>query len=81
MSRNKHIRKKTPCFSPKGVKIKQNQMSLKHAFLNWVVTHAQTIQNFDMHLACLEMPVARMNFDLTFHVVWLVTETSPATLQ
>ena len=24
-----------------------------------------------MHLACLEMRVARMNFDLTYYVVWL----------
>ena len=46
-------------------------MNLKDAFWNWVVTHAQTIQNIDMHLACLEKRVARMNFDLTFYVVWL----------
>ena len=30
-------------------------MNLKDAFWNWVVTHAQTIQYVDMHLACLEM--------------------------
>ena len=41
-------------------------MNLKDAFWNWAVTHAQTIQNVDMHLACLEMRVARINFDLTF---------------
>ena len=46
-------------------------MNLKDAFWNWVVTHAQTIQNVDMHLACLEMRVARMNFDLTIYDVWL----------
>ena len=46
-------------------------MNLKDAFWNWVVTHAQTIQSVDMHLACLEMRVARINFDLTFYVVWL----------
>ena len=46
-------------------------MNLKDAFWNWVVTHAQTIQNVDMHLVCLEKRVARMNFDLTFYVVWL----------
>ena len=46
-------------------------MNLKDAFWNWVVTHAQTIQNVDMHLACLETQVARINFDLTFYVVWL----------
>ena len=28
------------------------------------IMHAQTIQNVDVHLACLEMRVARMNFDL-----------------
>ena len=43
-------------------------MNLKDAFWNWVVTHAQTIPNVDMHL---EMRVARMNFDLTFYIVWL----------
>ena len=32
MSRNKHISKKTRCFSRKKVKIKQNQMNLKDAF-------------------------------------------------
>ena len=51
-------------------------MNLKDAFWNWVVTHAQTIQNVDMHLACLEMRVARMNFDLTFNVVWLSLKLS-----
>ena len=72
MSRNKHTSKKTPMlFVAKEVKIKQNQMNLKDAFWNWVVTQAQTIQNVDMHLACLEMRAARMNFDLTFYVVWL----------
>ena len=71
MSRNKYISKKTPWFSRKEVKTKQNQMNLKDAFWNWVVTHAQIIQNVDMHLACLEMPVARINFDLTFYVLWL----------
>ena len=50
-------------------------MKFKSAFWNWVVTHAQIIQNVDMHLACLEMRVARMNFDLillpTSYAVWL----------
>ena len=40
-----------------------------------IITHVQTIQNVDMHLACLEMRVARMNRDLilliTSNVVWL----------
>ena len=44
-------------------------MNLKDAFWNWVVTHVQPIQNVDMHSACLEMRVARMNFDLTFYYV------------
>ena len=44
-------------------------MNLKDAFWNWVVTHAQTIQHVDMHLACLEMCVSRMNSDLTFYDV------------
>ena len=55
MSRNKHISKKPDVFLAKEVKIKQNQMNLKDAFWNWVVTHAQIIQYVDMHLACLEM--------------------------
>ena len=63
--------RKPHVFLAKDVKIKQNQMNLKDAFWNRVVTHAQTIQNVDMHLACLEMRVARMNFHLTFYVVWL----------
>ena len=50
-------------------------MNLKDEFSNWVVTHAQTIQNDSVHLACLKMQVARMNFDLillpTSYVVWL----------
>ena len=54
-------------------------MNLKEGFWNWVVTHAQTIQNVDMHLACLEMRVARMNFD--FNLLRCMTETSPDTLQ
>ena len=47
--------RKPDVFLAKEVKIKQNQMNLKDAFWNWVVTHAQTIQYVDMHLACLEM--------------------------
>ena len=69
MSRNKHISRKPHVFLAKEVKIKQNQMNLKDAFWNWVVTHAQTIQNVDIHLACLGMWVAEMNFDLTFYAV------------
>ena len=34
-------------------------MNLIDAFWNWVFTHAQTIQNDDVHLQ-----VARMNFDI-----------------
>ena len=44
------ISRKPHVFRAKEVKIKQNQMNLKDAFWNWVVTHAQTIQNVDMHL-------------------------------
>ena len=65
------LARKPHVFLAKEVKIKQNQMNLKDAFWNWAVTHAQTIQNEDMYLACLEMWVARINFDLTFYVVWL----------
>ena len=51
-------------------------MNLKDAFWNWVVTHAQTIQYVDMHLACLEMwvewipikPFTMYNWDLLCHV-------------
>ena len=73
MSRNTHISKKTPCFSCKRSKIYQNQMNLKDAFWSWVVTHAQTIQNNAVHLACLEMWVARMNFNLILLGVCLPT--------
>ena len=74
--KNKHISKKTPCFVlAKEVNIWQNQMNLRDSFCNWVATHAQTIQNIYAHLVCLEMRVARLNFDLILlaisYVVWL----------
>ena len=31
----------------------------------------RTLRQSKMHLACLEMRVARMNFDLTLYVIWL----------
>ena len=74
----KYIRKNYPCFFLKQSKNIANQMNLKDAFWNWVVTYLLKIQNLDMHLACLEMRVARMNFDLillptwvTSYVVWM----------
>ena len=39
-------------------------MNLKDEFWNWVAKHAQTIQNVDMHLACLEMRMPQRIFDL-----------------
>ena len=69
MSRNKHISKKTPCFSCKRSKNKAKPNEFERRILKLSCTHAQTIQNVDMHLACLEMRVARINFDLTFYDV------------
>ena len=66
MSRNKHISKKTSCFSLKRSKntCSKTKWIWKTHFEK--LTHAQTIQDADVHLACLEMQVevARMNFDL-----------------
>ena len=44
-------------------------MNLKAAFWKWVVTHAQTIQNVDVHLAYLEVPVAEWISMLFYYLV------------
>ena len=54
-------------------------MNLKDAFWNWVVAHAQTIQNVEVHLACLEMRVAGIKF--WFNLLRCMTKTPDATLQ
>ena len=69
MSRNKHISKKTPCFSRKRSKNKAKPNEFERRILKLSCYACSDIQNVDMHLACLEMRVARMNFDLTFYVV------------
>ena len=58
MSKNKHINKKTPCFSHKRSKniAKANEFERRISKLSFM--HAQTIQNIDVHLR-----VARTNFD------------------
>ena len=63
MSRNKHISKKTPCFSRKRSKNKAKPNDFERRILK-LSCYAKKV---DMHLACLEMRVARMNFDLTFY--------------
>ena len=55
MSRNKHISKKTRCFSRKRSKNKAKPNEFERRILKLGYTHAQTIQYVDMHLACLEM--------------------------
>ena len=57
MSRNKHISKKTRCFSRKRSKNKAKPNEFERRILKLSYTHAQTIQYVDMHSACLEMRV------------------------
>ena len=70
MSRNKHIRKKTPCFSRKRSKNKAKPNEFERRILK-LSCYACSDNPKCRHafLACLEMRVARMNFDLTFYVV------------
>ena len=71
MSRNKHISKKTPCFSRKRSKNKAKPNEFERRILK-LSCYAYSDNPKCWHaLTCLEMRVARMNFDLTFYDVWL----------
>ena len=71
MSRNKHISKKTPCFSRKRSKNKAKPNEFERRILKLSCYACSDNPKCWHALACLEMWVARMNFDLTFYVVWL----------
>ena len=71
MSRNKHISKKTPCFSRKRSKNKAKPNEFERRILKLSCYACSDNPKCWHALACLEMRVARMNFDLTFYDVWL----------
>ena len=71
MSRNKHISKKTPCFSRKRSKNKAQPNEFERRILKLSCYACSDNPKCWHALACLEMRVARMNFDFTFYDVWL----------
>ena len=73
MSRNKHISKKTPCFSRKRSKNKAKPNEFERRILKLSCYACSDNPKCWHALACLEMQVARMNFDLTFNDVWLLS--------
>ena len=79
MSRNKHISKKTPCFSRKRSKNEAKPNEFERRILKLSCYACSDNPKCWHELACLEMRVARMNFD--YNLLRCMTETSFAALQ
>ena len=69
MSRNKHISKKTSCFSRKRNENKVKPNEFERRILKLSCYACSDNPKCRQHLACLEMRATRINFDLTFYVV------------
>ena len=82
MSRNKHISKKTSCFSRKRSKnkVKPNEFERRILKLSCCAcSDNPKCRHGSLHLACLEMRVDRIKF--RFNLLRCMTKTPDATLQ